>query len=93
VNIIFWQEIIFRADNLDRLFMSGYINLLPGSKWIAQADEDTPQSLDWDAWLGPAPFKPYNPGLLKGWIYYYDYCPGFLDDAVHQFDLATHGTG
>jgi len=63
-------------------------NLLPGSKWIAQADEDTPQSLDWDAWLGPAPFKPYNPGLLKGWIYYYDYCPGFLDDAVHQFDLA-----
>ncbi len=62
-------------------------NLLPVSKWIPQPEEAVPQALDWDGWLGPAPFRTYNPALLKGWIYFYDYCPGFLDDAVHQFDL------
>jgi predicted dehydrogenase len=62
-------------------------NLLPVSKWMPQPEEAVPQTLDWDAWLGPAPFRTYNPALLKGWIYFYDYCPGFLDDAVHQFDL------
>lgn len=62
-------------------------NLLPASKWMPQPEEAVPQSLDWDGWLGPAPFRTYNPALLRGWIYFYDYCPGFLDDAVHQFDL------
>jgi predicted dehydrogenase len=62
-------------------------NLLPVSKWMPRPEEAVPQTLDWDGWLGPAPFRTYNPALLKGWIYFYDYCPGFLDDAVHQFDL------
>ena len=62
-------------------------NLLPGTKWISQPDEETPQTLDWDAWLGPAPVHPFNPGRLSGWINYWDYNPGTLNDAGHQLDL------
>jgi len=63
-------------------------NLLGGKKWTLQPNEEVPQSLDWDAWLGPAPYRPYNPGVLKGWYYCYAFGPGNLDDAIHQFDLS-----
>jgi predicted dehydrogenase len=62
-------------------------NLLPGKKWISQPDEEVPQNLDWDAWLGPAPFRPYNPQVMRSWHLVYDYAPGNLDDAIHQLDL------
>ncbi|HOS71349.1 MAG TPA: Gfo/Idh/MocA family oxidoreductase [Bacteroidales bacterium] len=63
-------------------------NLLPAGRWIPIPEEAVPPTLDWNEWIGPAPFRPYSPALLKGWVYFYDYCPGFLDDAVHQFDLS-----
>lgn len=62
-------------------------NLLPGKKWEPQPDEEIPRSLDWDAWLGPASFRPYNPGIISSWRQYFDFGPGNLDDAIHQFDL------
>jgi predicted dehydrogenase len=63
-------------------------NLLGGSKWEAQPDEPVPQGLDWDAWLGPAPYRPYNRGAHRGWINFWDYNVGTLNDASHQLDLA-----
>ncbi len=42
-------------------------NLLGGGKWMPQPDAEIPQGLDWDAWLGPAPTVPYNPGRHTGW--------------------------
>lgn len=62
-------------------------NLLPGKKLMPVPDEEIPLTLDWDAWLGPAPYRPYNPGLMKSWYYFFDYSPGLLDDAIHQIDL------
>jgi predicted dehydrogenase len=62
-------------------------NLLPGVKWMPSPEEEVPSGLDWDAWLGPAPFRPYSPGIVNGWINYFDYNPGALNDASHQFDL------
>lgn len=63
-------------------------NLLGGKKWFPPTDETIPQTIDWDAWLGPAKYRPFSHQIINGWIYYFDYCPGFLDDAVHQLDLA-----
>lgn len=63
-------------------------NLLGGKKWMASPDEEIPRGLDWDAWLGPAPYRPYNPGVHKGWINYWDFNPGTMNDASHQLDLA-----
>jgi predicted dehydrogenase len=62
-------------------------NLLGGGKWMPQPDSEVPQGLDWDAWLGPAPDRPYNPGIINGWGNYWAYNVGTLNDASHQLDL------
>jgi len=47
-----------------------------------------PDTLDWDVWLGPAPFRPYHPAYLparwRGWL---DFGTGGLGDmGCHIFD-------
>ncbi|MFH1941194.1 MAG: Gfo/Idh/MocA family oxidoreductase [bacterium] len=47
-----------------------------------------PETLAWDLWLGPAPYRPYHPAYLpfvwRGWI---DFGTGALGDmACHIFD-------
>ena len=69
-------------------------NMLGGSKWNAQPNEEIPQGLDWDAWLGYAAYRPYNPGIHSmtdrgGWGSFWDFSGGTLaDDASHVLDLA-----
>lgn len=63
-------------------------NLPGGKKWISAPDEEIPAGLDWDAWLGPAPYRPYNPGIHRGWGNYWQYGAGTMNDASHQLDLA-----
>lgn len=69
-------------------------NMLGGSKWTPQPDAEVPDGLDWDAWLGPAPYRPYNPGVHDmeergGWGSFWAYSGGTLaDDASHVLDLA-----
>lgn len=63
-------------------------NMLDGSRWNPVPDTAIPEGLDWDAWLGPAPKVPYNPGRHLNWHPWWDYKGGTLaDDAVHQLDL------
>lgn len=54
----------------------------------------TPPDIDWDLWLGPAPWEPYNPGRCDGnfgtgggsWRSYVDYSGGSLTDwGAHHF--------
>jgi len=67
-----------------------------GTIWWPQGvnrPKDTPpvpQSLDWDLWLGPAPWRPYHstyvPFAWRGW---FDFGCGALGDmAVHNADPA-----
>ena len=69
-------------------------NMLGGSKWMPKPDSDIPNGLNWDAWLGPAPYVPYNPNIHDmesrgGWGDYWAYSGGVLaDDASHVLDLA-----
>ncbi len=64
--------------------------------------EPVPEGLDWDFWLGPAPWRPYNsdiaPGMdYKGWPNfraYRDYAGGGMTDwGAHHFDIAQWGLG
>lgn len=64
--------------------------------------EPVPEGLDWNFWLGPAPWRPYNsdiaPGLdYKGWPNfraYRDYSGGGMTDwGAHHFDIAQWGLG
>ena len=56
--------------------------------------EPTPPDIDWDLWLGPAPWEPYNSGRCNGnygtggnsWRSYVDYSGGSLTDwGAHHF--------
>ncbi len=54
-----------------------------------------PQELDYDRWLGPAPYAPYCPARVhKNWRWNLDYGGGQLMDWVgHHVDIAHWGLG
>jgi predicted dehydrogenase len=48
-----------------------------------------PPHLDWDLWLGPAPYRPYHPCYVPGnWRNWWDFANGTLGDfGCHYMDL------
>jgi predicted dehydrogenase len=65
---------------------SGRTNLVP---------QPVPPSLDYDMWLGPAPFKPYHPHRVHGSFRgYWDYDGGGLADmGQHYLDAVQYILG
>lgn len=59
----------------------------------ARPRSDQPQAvpahLDWDLWLGPAPFRPYDPCYVPGqWRWWWSFANGLLGDmGCHYMDL------
>jgi len=48
-----------------------------------------PDGLDWDLWVGPAPFRLYHPGYLRNWRAWWDFGTGSLGDlGCHVLDVA-----
>lgn len=65
-------------------------------------EEPVPEGLDWDMWLGPAPWRPYNSDIAPdvdwdgwpNWRNYRDYAGGMMTDwGAHHFDIAQWGLG
>ena len=59
---------------------------------------DTPQvpkGLDWDVWLGPVPYRPYNPIYVPfKWRGRWDFGTGAIGDmGIHNLDTAFWGLG
>ncbi len=53
------------------------------------ADENPPEGLDWDTWLGPAPKVPFNKMRFEVHRYFKDYCGSWLLElGPHIVDLA-----
>ncbi len=56
--------------------------------------EPVPDWLDWDLWLGPAPWRPYNSRIVGGWMAYFDYSGGDMTNwGAHVFDIVQWGLG
>ena len=60
--------------------------------------QNVPEGLDWDFWLGPAPWRPYQQFGRSGphwdWRWVMDYSGGQLTDwAGHHVDIAHWGLG
>ena len=57
--------------------------------------EPTPDYLNWDLWLGPAPWRPYNAQIHPaGFRHFRDYAGGGLADwGTHHFDMAQWALG
>jgi predicted dehydrogenase len=57
-------------------------------------DENPPEWLDWDRWLGPAPQRPFNRLRFHQWNNYRDYGNGEIGgDGIHDIDLARWALG
>jgi len=55
-----------------------------------EGGQEPPATLDWDLWLGPAPVRPYWPGIYHPaqWRRWWDFGQGTLGDmACHYMDL------
>ena len=56
------------------------------------AVQPVPEHLNWDLWIGPAPFHPYNPGYFGGclaWNRFWDFGSGQIGDmGSHMMDMA-----
>ncbi len=48
-----------------------------------------PETLDWNAWVGPAPYRPYHPLIHpRGWRSFREFGNGILGDmCIHMLDL------
>lgn len=54
-----------------------------------------PEHINWDLWIGPSPFHPYNPGYFPGgclgWNRFWDFGAGQIGDmGSHMMDMATY---
>lgn len=74
------------------------VNVGPLSQMCNLPAESTPSDIDWDLWLGPAPWAPYHPARCDGnfgtsggsWRSYIDYSGGGMTDwGAHHFGGAT----
>jgi predicted dehydrogenase len=59
-----------------------------GGPGVKTPDSDAPQGLDWDAWCGPAPLRPYNKTIHpRGFRQFMDFANGTVGDwGIHWFD-------
>ena len=92
-----------RADfrNACQLVRNGYIGKIE-KVWIEVGNpsatcnlpfQETPDYLNWDKWLGPAPLRSYHDiivekGWFPNWRWYREYGGGILSDwGAHMFDI------
>jgi len=56
--------------------------------------QSVPDWLDYEMWLGPAPWRPYHPDYVNGWMAYRDLSGGEMTNwGAHHFDIAQWGLG
>jgi predicted dehydrogenase len=67
--------------------MSSYRNILPG--YGSPPDQEPPPELDWNLWLGPAPWRKYNPNrCIYNFRWFWDYSGGQMTNlGQHSLDI------
>ena len=93
-----WYEFRFACE----LVRNGYIGDVkrikvnvggPPEECNLPAGGPPPDWLDYDAWLGQAPWRPFHPEVL-GWMRWKDYSGGEMTNwGTHMFDIAQWGMG
>ncbi len=80
-----------------------HANAAPGGRyppltthdWLPAEPEPPKSVVDWDRWLGPAPWRPYNSLYVKGrWRNFFDFHGGgILEWGSHTVDLCHAAAG
>jgi predicted dehydrogenase len=68
----------------------GWMKAIP-----VKPDEPTPEGVDYDMWLGPAPSRPFNPNRFHfNFRWFWDYAGGLMTDwGVHMIDMVHYAMG
>lgn len=78
-----------RLGKIHSLYASAYTPQLR-TEWLPAEKSPDAQVCDWNMWLGPAPWRPYNSKYVAGdWRGYWDFDSGakLLDWGAHTVDL------
>jgi predicted dehydrogenase len=61
--------------------------------WLPAQPEPPKDEVDWDVWLGPSPWRPYNNGYVNGggWYHYYDFATDVAMWGAHTVAQALAG--
>ena len=84
-----------KLGKIHTLYASVY---MPGieTQWLPGEPTPPRDVVDWDLWLGPAPWRPYNKAYVAGaWRGYWDFDSGarLLDWGAHTVDLCQWANG
>jgi predicted dehydrogenase len=74
---------------LHTLHASAYVPEIK-TAWLPGEPTPAPDDVDWNLWLGPAPWRPYHPEYVNGgWRAHWDFESGarLLDWGAHTVDL------
>jgi predicted dehydrogenase len=78
-----------KLGKLHTLYASVYVPAVQ-TAWLPAEPTPPRDVVDWDRWLGPAPWRPYNKAYVQGaWRGYWDFDSGakLLDWGAHTVDL------
>jgi len=78
-----------KLGELKRLHATVYMPEV-NTAWLESQPTPPRRTCDWNLWLGPAPWRPYNEAYVRGrWRGYYDFDSGarLLDWGAHTIDL------
>ncbi|QXD24450.1 Gfo/Idh/MocA family oxidoreductase [Opitutia bacterium ISCC 51] len=73
---------------------AGILKLKPDEEWLPEEPQPDKEECDWDLWLGPAPWRPYNKKYVQGrWRGHYDFHggAGLPEWGSHTLDLCQWG--
>jgi predicted dehydrogenase len=70
------------------------INYPGPNRYRGLSEEPVPEGLNWDAWLGPTEWRPYNRQLHFGWMGWRDYSGGEMTNwGAHGLDQIQWALG
>jgi predicted dehydrogenase len=91
-----WAANLARTGRLGRIHTvhAGILPLEESHQWLPAETQPARELVDWDRWLGPAPWRPFHKDYLNGrWRGYFDFHGGAAlpEWGAHTVDLCQWG--
>ena len=84
-----------KEDGLGKIYMARGLCLKPRGSIGHVKDSEIPQGVDWNTFLGPSPYRPFNLNRFHyKWHWFWDTgCGDLGNQGIHQADIARWALG